>query len=200
MKDQTEINVMAGYRVIGLVCRAILVSGIRIAHAKELRSIKMLVDPENCCPEDLDVLGTLEEPHVKLVHQLICYIHDEILDKYRIMNVLEDEDVLEDAAVERTACNLFNRFVFYRTHHRRRDRYLNLNHVLFTTQRALYEWCKLMLTGETRALDRSYRCNYTDGRLNALISDCTDSNVNLVVELIYELQTYEAKSRKMLSK
>lgn len=200
MEYQTEMIVASGYRVMGLVCRAILVSGIRIAHAKELRSLKMLVDPENCCPEDLEVLGTLKEPHVKLVYALVSYIQDVFLTQYRIMNGLDDEDVLDDATVERMASDLVNRFVFRRAKHKRRDRYLNFNQVLFTSQRALYEWCKLMLSGETRAGDRSYRCNYTAGRLKALAKDCTDSNVHLVVELIYELRAYESRSRDSLPK
>lgn len=200
MEYQTEIIVAAGYRVMGLVCRAILVSGIRIAHAKELRSLKMLVDPENCCPEDLEVLGTLNEPHVKLVYALVSYIHEDFLTRYRIMNGLDDEEVLDDAQVERMATDLAGRFVFRRSKYKRRERYLNFNQVLFTSQRALYEWCKLMLSGESRAGDMTYRCNYTTGRLIALAKDCTDHNVNLVIELIYELQAYESRSRDIIPK
>lgn len=199
MEYHTDRIVAAGCRVIGLVARAILVSGMRIAHAKELRSLRMLVDPENCCLEDMDILGTLQEPHVKLAYELICDIQDGFLTRYQELNELEEEDVLTDEAVEDLAGTLVWRFVFRRRKYRRRDRYYNFNQILFTAQRALYEWCKLMLSGESRAGDMSYRCNYTAGRLKALIKDCTDSNVQLMVQLIYELKACESKSRNILT-
>ncbi|SDJ97556.1 hypothetical protein SAMN04487898_105192 [Pedobacter sp. ok626] len=200
LDNELEIIVKAGYWLIARVQREFIVSGMRIALAKELRDIKMLVDPEDISVYDAELLETLKEPHVKLVCDLVNHIEDVVAREYRIVNGLDQEELFNNELVAKSANNLFERFVFWRMKHRRRDRYINFNQVLFTSQRALYEWCKLRLTGETRALDMTYRCNYSAGRLKALVAGCTDYNVLTMVELIEYLKDQEAKSRSIVPK
>ena len=191
MIHSSEIKIMAGYRVIGMVCREIIVSGMRIALAGELKCIKMLVDPDWCIPEDLELLGILNDPDVKVAHALATHIIQEILPRYGMLHSLDDDEVLANADAEELAAALFNRFIFWRKHHRRRDCHINFHKVLHTAQRVFYEWCKLMITGECNVKRKGYRCNYSPGRLNALLAGQAEYHTGVVAELICRLSADE---------
>lgn len=194
MVHTSEIKIMAGYRVIGMVCREIIVSGMRIALAGELKSIKMLVDPDCCIPEDLELLGILNDPDVKLSHTLATHIIQDILPRYGILHLPDDDEVLMNKDVEELAAALFNRFIFWRKHHRRRDCHVNFYRVLHTAQRVLYEWCKLMITGECNVKRQGYRCNYSPGRLRALLAGQAEYHTGVVAELICRFSADEPKT------
>lgn len=187
----SETKIMAGYRVISMVCREIIVSGMRIALAGELKSIKMLIDPDYCIPEDLELLGILNDPDVQLTHTLVNYIMEEIMPRYGILHLLDDDEVLMNTEVENLAGTLFNRFIFLRKHHRRRDCFINFYKVLHTAQRVLYEWCKLMIAGENNITRKGYRCNYSRGRLKALFAGQAEYHTGVVAELICRLNADE---------
>lgn len=197
--DYTPDNVNgAGYRVIGMVIYDTIVATMRVALAGELKSIKMLVNPTNVdVGEDLELLSTLKEPQVKLAMELIEAAW-ALMTHYAVMNTLDDEDVLMDKQAEILSSAVYMRFIFLRVHHKRRDRYVNFIKMMVTAQRVFFEWSKFVLTGESRAKDMSYRCNYSKGRLKALIEDNTDHNVQVMVDMIALFKDCEMKSRALL--
>lgn len=185
-----------GYIAICGVMGEIIISGKRIARTGELKSIKMLVNPINIdLEEDLALLRILDEPHVKFASALADHIQFEVLQRYGLVNSLDDELVIEDELASDKGWELYNRFMFFRFHPKVRDRYVNFNRVLLASQRVIYELLKLMVTGETRMSDRTYRTNYSPGRLEALMIGNEDHNSVMLAELILHLKDYEAKSR-----
>lgn len=197
MKIETKMSRLMGYRIICYIAHEIIAAGMCMALPGELKSLKMLVVPDGSLDE-LELIGILKEPHVKLAHDLALYLLSEGLNKYQVIGDYDEEVMDACIGVAEKAEVFFNRFIFYRKHPRRRDRYVNFNKVLLTSQRIMFEWCKLMLTGETRAMDMSYRCNYSPGRLKALAVDCNDYHVQIMLELIDELKACEEKSKEML--
>lgn len=202
MKYTLEIIVLAGYRLIGLITREIIVSGIRIAVVGELKSIKMLIDPNGAedLSSDLELLEILEEEDIKLAYEGAVRIHSEVARQYSLLFKVDDKEILANEEVEQLASALYWRFMFTRTHHRRRDRYVNFRKVLRSCQRLLYEWCKVMLLGETRMFSKGYRSNYSPGRLRALIGDRSDYYLDIVVELIHYLQEMETRTSNFVKK
>lgn len=185
-----------GYIALCSVIREIIVSGKRIARTGELKSIKMLVNPGHVdLEEDLALLRILDEPHVKFASELADHIQFEVLEHYGLVNSLDDELVLEDELATDKGWELCSRFIFFRLHPKVRDRYVNFNRVLLTSQRVIYELLKLMVTGETRMSDRTYRTNYSPGRLKALMIGNEDHNAIMLADLINHLKDYEVKSR-----
>ena len=190
-----------GYVVIISLVSEILLSGMRIALAKELKSIKMLINPTIAdLDEDRDLLRVLEEPHVKLASALADYIHDTIFKTYYLITNLDDDEVLEDEWALDMGRKLFWRFMFFRRHHRRRDRYINFNRALLGAQRCIFELMKLWVTGETRFLDPTYRTNYSPGRVKALMTNNSDPLVFELEEMLLQLKEYELKSKALLEK
>lgn len=195
MNFTSEIIIPAGYRIIGLITREVVVSGIRIALVGELKSIKMLIDPSNGeLASDLELLEILEEHDVKLAYDGAIHICSEIWTKYRLLFMRDEDELLDIEGVEELACALYLRFMFQRVHHKRKDRYVNFGKVLHYSQRLLYEWCKVMLLGETRMFSIGYRSNYSYGRLRTLVADHSNYYVDVVVELIEYLQEMETKT------
>ena len=186
-----------GYGVICLVLREIIVGAKRIAFTGELRSLKMEMDPEDVHPQDIPMLELLQEPHIRLACKAMKYIDAEIRERYSLITGVIDDDVLEDEEADELCCSFVNRFLYWRSKNRRRDRYLNFNKTLCTAQRAVYEVCKLIITGETRVNDMTYRSNYSVGRLKALIAGNEDGKVKLLVELIEKLMEWEAERKTL---
>ncbi|TCC99438.1 hypothetical protein [Pedobacter hiemivivus] len=185
-----------GYIAICGVIMGIIVSGKRIALSGELKSLKMLIDPIHVdLVEDLDLLRILDEPHVKFASELADYIQFEVLNPYGLVNSLDDDVVLEDEWATEKGWELHWRFMFYLLRPKVRDRYVNFNRILLTSQRVIYELLKLMVTGETRMSDPTYRTNYSPGRLKALMIGNEDPNVVMMAELINHIKDYEVKSR-----
>jgi len=184
-----------GYVAICGVLKEVLNTGLRIAAMNELRCIKMLIDPSYPDRDvDLALLRSLDEPHVKLASEVADFTFHEVIELYAVLTALNDKAVLKDKWAADMGWNLVWRFQFFRQHHRRRDRYVNFTRVLITSQRLIYEFLKLMLTGETRMLDSAYRTNYSPGRLKALVSDHNDSITTLLVDLIEKLKDAERRS------
>jgi len=196
MKYTSENIVLAGYRIIGLITREIIVSGMRIAVVGELKSIKMLIDPNSGddLSSDLELLEILEEQDVKLAYQGAVHVNHEVMPQYRMLFQVDDKEILANDEVEELASALYWRFMFIRVHHRRKDRYVNFRKVLFYSQRLLYEWCKVMILGERRMFSIGYRSNYSPGRLLALIAGHSNYYLDIVVELIYYLQEMETRT------
>jgi len=187
-----------GYIVICGVMREMLTHGKRIALARELKCIRKFVEPINIDLDvDLALLKILDEPHVKLASALANHIQFEVLEVYGMINSLEDDDVVEDKSATDMGWALYWRFMFYRHHPRVRDRYINFNKVLLGAQRVLYELLKLMITGETRMGDTTYRTNYSPGRLKALMIGNENRNTIMLAELIHMLKDYELESRNL---
>lgn len=199
MEYQDEMKKLIGYRLICYAANEIIASGMYMALPGELKSMKTLVKPAGTLYE-LELLGVLYEPHVKLAHDLAYYLLDEGLNKYMVIGNYDQAAMEQAKSAVEMSDRFFNRFIFFRKHPRRRDRYINFNKVLLTCQRLMFEWCKWMLTGETRALDMTYRCNYSPGRLKALKIICDDYHVQIMLELIDELKNLEAQSRELLLK
>lgn len=190
-----------GYVVICYVLRELIVSGMRIALAGELKSIKMLVDPTNIDPwDDMDLLRTLKEPHIQLASELADHVQFDVLDTYGMLNLMDDYDVLEDKWAMEMGEKLFWRYVFWRSKPRVRDRYVNFSRVLLTAQRALFELLKLMLTMETRAFGPNYRSNYSDGRLKALMKGEEDRTAVIITDLIRILKVAHAQCLDLMAK
>lgn len=186
--SEETIKKMAYIGLCGIV-QQILVSGKRIAFAGELKSIRTLVDPSNIdYDEDMALLAILSEPHVKIASELANYIRYEVLEPYALVNSLDDDEVSEDKRVLDLGWSLFWRFMFYRRNPRVRERYINFGKILFGSQRVLYELLKLMATGETRAKDKTYRTNYSAGRLKALTDGNEDRNALMMIGLIEYLK------------
>lgn len=184
-----------GFVILCLVLKEILNSGMRIAVMKELKCIKMLIDPSHGDQViDLDLLRILDEPHVKLASELADFTCYEILEPYALITNLHDHIVLADKPIADMGFKLAYRFLFFRENPRRRDRYINFTKVLCSAQKVVYEFLKLMLTGETRMHDSKYRTNYSAGRLKALTVDNTDSVVGMMVRLIEKLREGEKRS------
>jgi hypothetical protein len=191
-----EVIKKMGYVVICGVLKEIIISGKRIARNGELKSIKMLVDPTNIdLEEDFALLRILDEPHVKFASELADHIQFDVLNPYGLVNSLDDEVVMEDEWATEKGWELHWRFMFYLLHPKVRDRYVNFNRILLTSQRVIYELLKLMVTGETRMSDPTYRTNYSPGRLKALMIGNEDPNGVMMAELINHIKDYEVKSR-----
>lgn len=199
MEFENEMKKLIGYRLICYAANEIIASGMFIALYKELKSMKMLVKPAGTLDE-LELLGILHEPHVKLAHDHAFYMLDEVLDKYIVIGTYDEEAMAKAKPAVDMSDRFFNRFIFLRKHPRRKDRYINFNKVLLTCQRLMFEWCKWVLTGETRALDMTYRCNYSPGRLAALQLICDDYHVQIMLDLIGILKDLEIQSKELLSK
>lgn len=197
--NYTEVRIKKiGFIVICCVMAEIIGAGKRIAFCRELRSLKKLVDPLNIdLEEDTDLLRILKEPHVKLASTLADYIHAHVLEPYALVTLLDDENVLMDEWATETGYQFFWKFMFFRNHPRRRDRYINFNKVLLSAQRVTYEFLKLMITGKTTAFECNYRTNYSPGRLKALTVGNEDPIVSLLASLINTLNEYESESREL---
>jgi hypothetical protein len=184
-----------GYVAICGVLKEVLNTGLRIAAMNELRCIKMLIDPSYPDRDvDLALLRILDEPHVKLASELADFTFHEVIELYAVLTSLNDKAVLKDKWAAEMGWKLVWQFQFFRRHHRRRDRYVNFTRVLKTSQRLIYEFLKLMLTGEIRMLNHAYRSNYSPGRLKALVSNHNDSITTLLVDLIEKLKDAEQRS------
>ncbi|WEK21637.1 MAG: hypothetical protein P0Y49_10865 [Candidatus Pedobacter colombiensis] len=184
-----------GYITICLVMKQVIVYGKKIALYGELKDMRKLVNPFNFeLDEDMDLLQILDEPHVKLASRLAAYIRCEVLDRYALLNALNDEIAMEDEWATKMAWKMARRYLLYSSSQRRRDRYFNFGKILLNAQRAIYEMMKLMVTGKTRVFNSSYRCNYSPGRLKALMIGIEDQNVLVMLDLIEKLKDCEAQS------
>lgn len=190
-----------GYIMICVVMREIIVSGKRIAFYGELKSIKMLVNPVNIdLEEDCNLLRILDEPHVKLASELADYVCFEVLNSYGNLNALDDDKVMAVEIKDEMGARFSWRFMFYRSHHLRRDRYINFNKVLLFSRRLIYEFLKLMIYGQTSAFEAGYRVHYSTGRLKALVAGHEGAEVLMLVGLIDKLMAYEIKSNAIAVK
>lgn len=190
----TETKIKAGYRIIGLVTGELIALAMRIALAGELKCIKTLVNPLNCSPDDMELLTLLDDPDVKLACSLIDELLFEILPHYALMHLLDQEEVCGNKPVEKLANSFFWRFMFLRTRHRRRDCRINFYKALQAAQRLLYEWCKLMINDENNSQRIGYRCNYSAGRLKALLAGQSEFHVEVAAELIQKLKDYQTRT------
>lgn len=190
-----------GYVVICFVLRELIVSGMRMALAAELKSIKMLVNPCNLDPwDDMNLLRTLKEPHIQLASELSDYVQFNVIDTYELINAIDGGDVLADEWVMEMGNTFFWRYMFFRSKPRVRDRYVNFSRVLLTAQRVLFEFLKLMLTLETRAFGPNYRSNYSDGRLKALMKGEEDRTAVIITDLIRILKVAHAQCLDLMAK
>lgn len=198
----TELKIKKiGYVVICGVIAQLLIWGKRMALKGELSSMKKLIDPKNIdVEEDIDLLRMCNEPHVKIASLLADYSYFEIFEPYSLLNLLDDADILEDEWANEMGTKFFWRYMFYREHPRVRDRYVNFNRVLLSSQRAVFELLKLMMTQETRAFGSRYRSNYSPGRLTALMKGNEDRNALMLWNFILKLKAYEFESRALLLK
>jgi hypothetical protein len=188
-----------GYIVICGIIMEVLLQGRRIALSGELKSLKKLVNCNNInIIDDGALLRILEEPRVKMASAVADYGIYEVLQPYSLVNLLNDPMVLEDKWATEMGWKLLGRYMFYRTHPRVRDRYVNLIRVLLTAQRALFELLKLMATHETRAFGNHYRSNYSPGRLKALMAGEEDRSMLLIAGFIHELKECEMENRELL--
>jgi hypothetical protein len=190
-----------GYIVICGVIMEVLHQGRKVALSGELKSLKKLVNSDNInIIDDGALLRILDEPQVKIASVAADYGFFEVLQPYSLVNLIDDPMVLEDKWATDMGWKLFWRYMFYRTHPRVRDRYVNFTRVLLTAQRALFELLKLMVTHETRAFGKRYRSNYSPGRLKALMTGKDDKSLLLIAGFIRELNKCEMESRELLLK
>lgn len=196
---ESTVKKIAYVIFIGILSE-ILVAGKRIALMGELKSIKMLVNPDSVdIEEDLALLKILEDPHVKLASDLAWNIHDNVIVPYIIITGWDDVTVGEDKQTVELAWKIYWRFMFSRVRHRRRDRYINFNKVLRSGQRLIYELLKLWVTGKTNYDDCKYRSNYSPGRVKSLLKDNKDPLLPMLDDLINELRQCEVKSQIILA-
>lgn len=185
-----------GYIMIGAVLGITIEYAKRIALSGELKGIRKLITPEYIdFDDDMELLRHLEEPHIKLASKLIDYIGFELLERYALLNNLDIDKLKSDE----TAADMGNRFSWrylnWRHHPRKMDRYLNFTKTMVYAQRTVYEWLKLMDQGQTRVFDPKYSSNYSESRLKALALAHRDENSMMMLNLIKKLQECEEESR-----
>ncbi|WP_316814473.1 hypothetical protein [Pedobacter nyackensis] len=199
--EYTEARIKKlGYVVLSGTFLEVVISAKRIALVKELKCIKMLVNPTHVDVDvDLELLRILDEPHLKIASKLADSIF-ELVETYGLVHLLSAEEVENDKWATEHGWRFFWRLMFFRQHHRRLDRYVNFTRVLRSAQRVIYELLKLMITGATRMEDRTYRTNYSPGRVKALLLGITDPMLLSLAGLITQVRDSEAESRVLTAR
>ncbi len=185
-----------GYITISAVLCITIEYAKRIALSGELKGIKKLIDPAHIdFDEDMELLRHLEEPHIKLASKLVDFIGFELIERYALLNSLDPEKVKSDDKTAKLGEDFAWRYLSWRHHPRKMDRYRNFIKTLGYAQRTVYEWLKLANQGHTRVLDPKYSSNYSEARLKALALVQRDENSLMMLDLIKRLQECEDESR-----
>lgn len=185
-----------GYIMICTVIGITIEYAKRIALSGELKGIKKLIDPAHIdFDEDMELLRHLDEPHIKLASKLVDYICYELLERYALLNNLDLDRIKSDETTAKLGEQFAWRYLSWRHHPRKMDRYLNLSKTLMYAQRTVYEWLKLVDQVQTRIFDPKYSSNYSEARLKALALIHRDENSLMMLDLIKRLKDCEDQSR-----